>query len=412
MGFADYEDFIQTDAAINPGNSGGALINSARRAGRHQHRHLQRERRLPGHRLRRAEQSRAPGRRRSDEVRRGAPRIDRLHRRREADRRSWRKKFGADSTQRRARRRGCGATRKPTTPGCGRATSIVAFNGQHDRRPVAVLRARRRRANRIDGHASRCCATAGRWFKRRSSRRDRAPRAITVCVLCDSAQPWTRHRTCRLPCLARRFRPRFEILERRGSGAPAPSTFRLTASASSCSRCRSRTRRSIRRARIDAALDRDRSSPASVVPPAGSVKMPSVSASSWIASTICVVGDRRAGAAGGSHALDHLIAVGRVADRDRLRDRVGPHRLGMTRGPPRARCTTGAQPAACAACTRGSSPSTRPIVRELAQAAHDARQQRPAGDRRHEMLADSASRAARRSRTPSSWRLRRSTTAG
>ncbi|MDR2638367.1 MAG: Do family serine endopeptidase [Helicobacteraceae bacterium] len=28
MGIAEYEDFIQTDAAINPGNSGGALINS------------------------------------------------------------------------------------------------------------------------------------------------------------------------------------------------------------------------------------------------------------------------------------------------------------------------------------------------------------------------------------------------
>ncbi|MBI3621025.1 MAG: DegQ family serine endoprotease [Nitrospirae bacterium] len=28
VGIADYEDFIQTDAAINPGNSGGALINS------------------------------------------------------------------------------------------------------------------------------------------------------------------------------------------------------------------------------------------------------------------------------------------------------------------------------------------------------------------------------------------------
>jgi serine protease Do len=28
MGFAEYEDFIQTDAAINPGNSGGALINA------------------------------------------------------------------------------------------------------------------------------------------------------------------------------------------------------------------------------------------------------------------------------------------------------------------------------------------------------------------------------------------------
>ena len=57
MGFADYEDFIQTDAAINPGNSGGALINTPRRAGRHQHRHLQRERRLSGHRLRGAEQA-------------------------------------------------------------------------------------------------------------------------------------------------------------------------------------------------------------------------------------------------------------------------------------------------------------------------------------------------------------------
>jgi serine protease Do len=28
LGFAQYEDFIQTDAAINPGNSGGALVNS------------------------------------------------------------------------------------------------------------------------------------------------------------------------------------------------------------------------------------------------------------------------------------------------------------------------------------------------------------------------------------------------
>jgi serine protease Do len=29
VGIADYEDFIQTDAAINPGNSGGALVNGA-----------------------------------------------------------------------------------------------------------------------------------------------------------------------------------------------------------------------------------------------------------------------------------------------------------------------------------------------------------------------------------------------
>lgn len=27
LGFNDYEDFIQTDAAINPGNSGGPLVN-------------------------------------------------------------------------------------------------------------------------------------------------------------------------------------------------------------------------------------------------------------------------------------------------------------------------------------------------------------------------------------------------
>ena len=29
IGLADYEDFIQTDAAINPGNSGGALVNTS-----------------------------------------------------------------------------------------------------------------------------------------------------------------------------------------------------------------------------------------------------------------------------------------------------------------------------------------------------------------------------------------------
>src|SRR5205814_155830 len=28
LGFTQYEDFIQTDAAINPGNSGGALVNT------------------------------------------------------------------------------------------------------------------------------------------------------------------------------------------------------------------------------------------------------------------------------------------------------------------------------------------------------------------------------------------------
>ena len=71
-----------------------------RRARRHQHRHLQRERRLPGHRVRGAEQSRAEGRRRLDEVRRGSARIDRLSEGREADRSARRRGPGADDERR------------------------------------------------------------------------------------------------------------------------------------------------------------------------------------------------------------------------------------------------------------------------------------------------------------------------
>ncbi len=52
VGIADYEDFIQTDAAINPGNSGGAAGRHGRKAHRHQHGHPVAQRRLPGHRLR------------------------------------------------------------------------------------------------------------------------------------------------------------------------------------------------------------------------------------------------------------------------------------------------------------------------------------------------------------------------
>ena len=80
VGITQYEDFIQTDAAINPGQLRRRADQRPRRAGRHQHRDLLAERRLPGHRLRRAEQPRAPGDRRPAEVRPGAARIDRLRR--------------------------------------------------------------------------------------------------------------------------------------------------------------------------------------------------------------------------------------------------------------------------------------------------------------------------------------------
>jgi len=57
----------------------------ARRADRDQHRYLQPERRVPGHRIRRAEQPRPQGVRRAAEIRRGATRVDWLRRDHRAD---------------------------------------------------------------------------------------------------------------------------------------------------------------------------------------------------------------------------------------------------------------------------------------------------------------------------------------
>ena len=48
LGVAQYEDFIQTDAAINPGNSGGRARQPPGRAGRDQHGHPERQRGVSG----------------------------------------------------------------------------------------------------------------------------------------------------------------------------------------------------------------------------------------------------------------------------------------------------------------------------------------------------------------------------
>ena len=93
----------------------------ARRARRHQHRDLQPERRLPGDRLRRAEQPGAAGRRRPDPVRRGPARLDRLRGDRAAVD-AMRRSSSACPTREACSSRRCAATPRPTKRACGRAT--------------------------------------------------------------------------------------------------------------------------------------------------------------------------------------------------------------------------------------------------------------------------------------------------
>ena len=152
-GFAEYEDFIQTDAAINPGQLGRRADQHARRAGRHQHRHLQPERRLSGHRLRRAEQPR-PARSSTTcmKYRRGAARHDRRHR-------HDRQAHAADRARNSARRThwarsssGCPRASAAYDAGIRPGDVIVGFNGTQVDDPSQLYRARRRRAHRIDGH--------------------------------------------------------------------------------------------------------------------------------------------------------------------------------------------------------------------------------------------------------------------
>ncbi len=65
---------------------------------------------------------------------------------------------------------------------------------------------------------------------------------------------------------------------------------------------------------------------ATSVPPAGSVNIPSVRASSLIAFENFLVGDALAPAAGFPHRLDNVITIGGIADGDGTGDGVRLHR--------------------------------------------------------------------------------------
>ena len=97
-----------------------------------------------------------------------------------------------------------------------------------------------------------------------------------------------------------------------------------------------------------------------VTPPAVSVKMPSVSASSWMPETIST---SETSSAQPPVLADHLRgggAVGGVADGERAGDGVGPLRHRCRRVPALTATEMGEQPVACAPKKRTGLSSTRP----------------------------------------------------
>ena len=269
VGFADYEDFIQTDAAINPGNSGGALVNSRgelvgintgifSESGGYQGIGFA----VPSNLARQ-------GRRRSDEVRRGAPRVGRLSPGRAVDR-AIARDVGAPIT------RGALVSRmvrdsESYEAGLRPGDVIVEFNGQPVDDPSQFFRLVA--DAKVGSTASLKVLRNGREMELQAADR-LEPR--------DSASKRGAAALERLP----RFPPAFEFLEPaaepdRLGHPPRHHVHRLVAVPGDAD-----DRRFVRA--DDARGARARSVAASVVPPAGSVKMPSVSASSWIASRICL----------------------------------------------------------------------------------------------------------------------------
>jgi hypothetical protein len=120
-----------------------------------------------------------------------------------------------------------------------------------------------------------------------------------------------------------------------------------------------------------------------VTPPAVSVKIPVVSASRPDAGADLVVGDRIDGALRAAGELRGIGTVGRVADRERLGDRVGPHwpaDVGSLRERLRDRRAT----LRLGAVHRRQRAAHEARVDELLEPARDLREQRARGDRRHD----------------------------
>ncbi len=154
VGFADYEDFIQTDAAINPGNSGGALVDGRgelvgintgifSQSGGYQGIGFA----VPSNLARRVVQD-------LKQYRRSAPRHDRRHRVDPGADAAVGRRARRPEYQRRPRRADVAQLRRLHRRPAPRRRHR-RLQRQRGDRPVAVLPARGRRDDRIDGHAAR-----------------------------------------------------------------------------------------------------------------------------------------------------------------------------------------------------------------------------------------------------------------